>query len=442
MSLLNQVLRDLQQRQASLSDTGIAPIVYSEASHRRRIFLFLFILMALVLAFGATRMYLSHGPATPVPTIGQPALPVDNLPLGVADALVQPRYNQLQMIRLLQSSDSSRLLLEFAAAQNKMPEMLLDGRVLRIFITEIAVRAPQLPRVDPHGLIRDMDLSWQDHVWQLQLKFNTDVRTQKLVLAADGLHGERLAIDIFPLSAPVKTPVRGAALTTAVTRAPRPVMRPVAAPVIVHAAVPEAQVVKKNYVQTQAERAEELYQHGLSAVRQQKFEQASILWQQTLDLAPGHLQARKNLIRVVLPHDRARADALFAAGLLLHDPLALRKWYARILLPIYGPAVAVTVLDAPLGQGTNDPVYRALQAGFWLQAGNFEQAREAYLALLRHNQTNALYRFGLAVALDQLQQNTALQAYRSAVKGDLPPNLNTYALSRIEGLSTGNGAGN
>jgi tetratricopeptide (TPR) repeat protein len=426
MSLINQVLRDLQSRQVEPPVSGlqgqIRPVITGNSRFRPGLLLLAVVLpiaLSLSLLPGAEQSVSLESFAH------QPPLVSDDSP-----AAHNKEFSGVHLagLRLVDAQDSSRLLLEFSQPLGLAVNVLIDDRQMTVLLPESVTPARQLSQPElEHALVNRLDLLQVDRLWQLQVHFSAAVRVEELILKADDLHGERLVFDIYPQVVEVEEAVAEiAAMPAAVTRKPERLKPNIS-----------KSLTKKTRIPTLTEQAEDFYRRGVEAAKGVRTQDSLKYWRRTLRLQPGHLQARKRLILALLKTNPGQANALFAESLILHDPLELRKWYARTLLPIVGAARAVDVLDDQKVSVTQDAEYRALQAALWQQSGDYSRSHQAYLELLREFPANGLYLFGLAVAIDQLSmRDGAISAYRRALQADLATDLQSYSRERIESLVT------
>ncbi len=434
MSLINQVLRDLQDRQVAAPSVGLQEQIHPVRKQNHRFGLLPLLLGGFVLAASSLQISLPReiwkdrsGGTVQVPVVSEaPDVEVKTVDAGVAS-------NRLAAVRLKSSARASRLLLEFSQTSNQIPAIQIGARMMRILLPGLIPDIETLPQpLANNPLIGHLNLLQRNQIWQLEVLFKTDVAVESLVLEADALHGERLAIDIFKqLDSTVEvvsSPPFSAADITQERKSKKN--------------KPGPTVEKRDRIHSLQEKAGILYRQGKELAGKGQLSRAVQRWAQVLRLDPGHLQARKQLILALLPVDRRRADRLFKGGVALHKPLEFRKWYARALLPLAGPVEAASILDGVSVSSAEDAEYRALQAGLWQQGGFYPRAQIAYLELLQQFPDNGLYRFGLAVALDQQSEEiSALDAYRKAVEAGLELNLQAYAQGRIKVLSGVTGAG-
>ncbi len=181
------------------------------------------------------------------------------------------------------------------------------------------------------------------------------------------------------------------------------------------------------------------YQQGLSAMQQGNWAVAEDYFSQALAHQPEMLMARVRLVDSLLQQGKSEL-----AAQQLHQGLAqqpgeplLRKYFARYLLDSreYGQAIDL-LRTQPLPPVDGDTEYHALLAGLLQQAGRFAAAARVYRQLLQVQADNALWWFGLALALDQVQEHEeASQAYQQALAlPQLQDNLRSYSRERLRVL--------
>lgn len=427
MSLLNQVLRDLQGRQAPLPQSQLAePVRPVPGLGAGRYWWILFFLLIGTTLLGGIYAWSHHAPQkgpAPLPTSQTPAHPPVQ-PVITATQPVLIAQNRLAAIRLRESAKSVRLLLEFARPLGDVPQVVVDDRTLKILLADMAPDQQTLPQPQRESsMVENLKLMYVDQLWQLHVGLTTEAQIAQVRLPADDLNGERLAIDIFPL-------VTKSSKITENTAVPLPEVRTQPAP----KSRETLGLAKTEVTLSPSDQAQKSYQRGLVALEKGQPGEAISLWRQALKFDPAHQTARKRLIGRQIMTDRAAAHTLFTEGLRLHDPLRWRTWYARTLLQTVGASEAVDVLlDAEL-ETTADVELLALRAGLWQQTAEYQHAQKDYRRLSRLEPANGLYRFGLAVALDQLSDPTAAKAYDAALTLGLKPQLTSYAQGRLNAL--------
>lgn len=133
----------------------------------------------------------------------------------------------------------------------------------------------------------------------------------------------------------------------------------------------------------------------------------------------------------------AQAQQLIDDGLEL-DPYhpGLRKLKARLLLQQSQLSVAIELLSQQPPTITTDPEYHQILAASQQAAGQYQQAAEIYHRLLRLRSDEPSWWIGLALSLESMQQTQqARQAYQNVLKiPGLSQALSDYAGQRLSRL--------
>jgi MSHA biogenesis protein MshN len=214
-----------------------------------------------------------------------------------------------------------------------------------------------------------------------------------------------------------------------------PPLRPQSVPAPV--AVPEPPRVSKSSNRLAPEK--QAYQEGLAAMQQSHWVAAEEHFRRALRYQPEMLTARLQLITSLQQQDKLEAAVNHMRQGLAQRPdnPALRKLYARYLLDLknYGPAIEL-LQSSPLPAVSGDTEYHALLAAVLQQAGRFTAAGRVYRQLVQVRADNAIWWFGLALALDQVQDHEkASQAYQQALAlPQLQDHLRVYSRERLRVL--------
>lgn len=455
MSLLHQVLRDLQQRQGenAVEKTPIpAYIPPAPTSSSPLLWLILATGLLLMLVVGVRLWFSSQEKSlnpqkslTPASAAAQfeQAMPLPPIPL----AEMTPPGTILQGLRWTEQEQTLFLDLEFAAQAPDLQKILSSEGSLVVKFDGVVPQLETWTVLPDSPLIKIVDLLTQNDLWQLRIQFAQAVRLSAQLQPTQTAGGQRLHFSITPQLIPLAEPE----LSTLPAPAPATVIEPATSV----APAPQSSLNLKSSTTTRAvlikhERqpdpliqAETFYQRGFAAAAGQNIAEAEKLWRQTLRLNPKHEAARKALIEVLLQGQPGAAKKLYHGGLEFLETLAWQKWYARLLLAQQGPVAALEIVDKTPMSASKDADYLALQAGLWLQTSQFRLAQTAYKNLLQQQANHAFYTFGFAVSTDQLLQSAAaLEAYEQAVVLELPQNLVQYAQERISALQKISGAQN
>lgn len=205
-------------------------------------------------------------------------------------------------------------------------------------------------------------------------------------------------------------------------------------------AAPEGDTTEPLVVKRPAQRTpEERFRQGVQAAARGNWDEAAARFAAALEEKPDMHGARSALADALLRTGRTSAAVRVLQQGLARAPghLPFRKQYASLQLAAGQPAAALATLDAgPVPAVAAEPEWHALRAGLLQQTGALEAAAEAYRRLIEYDAGRGVWWAGLAISLDQLGAPAeALTAYRRAIQaGGLPPSLLAYANRRIEAL--------
>ncbi len=179
-------------------------------------------------------------------------------------------------------------------------------------------------------------------------------------------------------------------------------------------------------------------QEALKEGRNREGEQAL---RQVLERQPAHLAARQALIAELLRQRRQdEARRLLSDGVSLHpEHLPLRMSYADLLVSQEASAEALDLLLAgPQPSPVEAPRLHALQAALYQRLGQYQAAAQEYRALLTTQPDNGLWWMGLAIAREHAgAAEEAVAAYEAALSGrGISPALTSYVQQRLVALRT------
>jgi tetratricopeptide (TPR) repeat protein len=488
MSLINQMLRDLESRRGGSSSRpvpvpGAEPEPVGRTAGKRRLGLLLVAGLALsglvwaaldrfpgarstplavaVLSTPAVVPLPSVPPQDPPVMIGAPGLAVEqpatdqpvapvvpetaalsDPPAGeLTGAVVEPpapgllarraavRMVTLLDLGLLETGDSSRLVLEF----ERIPEYRVvrdgsSGKLLQLLFSATGIGASvEIPQLQG-ALMETLSLVPEQRDLLLTVGLRDAVRLQELKLPADAFHGQRLVLDLQQLPP--------------IAESPQPVRRePAVAP---SGASPVASSARKKMSKTEPllsreGQALQAYRDGLEQLERGQTGAAENNFARALTLQPQLLAARLEQIGLMVRAGRrAEAEQLLLSGI-QGDPASseLRKTYARWLLNEQQVEKAIGVLDSePLPEIAADLEYHALLAALLQESGRFAEAAGRYEKLLAVRPREALWWLGLAITREQSGALAAArQAYQQALASPgLRPDLAEYSRSRLEVL--------
>ena len=472
MSLINQMLRDLETRKApAVFDSGGEVLLTGGEPRLRRgrqwlLTGGLLLIMLVWLGLGMWRSRTVSGGeqvasvesvadalkrpeiaansvavATQAPPVSQrsettdPPRPVSALPplppgdvVQRAGEMTTPEGNLLD-IRFLERVDSARLVLEFSQlpGYRLLPEKAV-GKSFEL-IVPAASRDPKLviPRLNG-GLLTAAGLRNDGPDLHLQLALARAARLKIMNLPADSFHGERLLLDFTPIPAPRVSAMgnKETSIETSALRSPPA------------KAVPVRNGAGKTMASVQV-RASRAYAAALRSLDGGEDLVAERHLRNALEFRPDLLEARLSLVQLLLHRQQADAAvSLLRSGLRLQPQSAvLRQTLARILFDRRQLDQALALLNAPpLPAVAEAPEYHALLAALLREAGRSDAAVEEYARLLVVRPREPLWWLGLAIAFEQSgKTDPARNAYHNALElPGLSPDLTKYIRTRLQAL--------
>jgi len=190
---------------------------------------------------------------------------------------------------------------------------------------------------------------------------------------------------------------------------------------------------------------EEIYVSVLERVRQyvsegRLAEAEAVLWRE-LKIHPDAADVRESLATLLIRGKRyVEATALLQQGReLMPDHPPFVGLQARILLEEGDTGSARSLLEVHLHGREGDHVLLSMLGVVYQQEGDFLKAQAVYARLLEQDRTSAGYWAGLAFALDAANDEVrSLEAFRRALAlGGLPVPVYDYARQRVMALSGG-----
>lgn len=190
---------------------------------------------------------------------------------------------------------------------------------------------------------------------------------------------------------------------------------------------------------TNAQRAELSYQTAVQRITHgdQKIPEAEL--SQAIELNPNHHRARETLAAVFVNTNRpAMAIEILERGMALAPHYAgFRKIYARILGDKGKYSLAIKAMEHAEVELTQHPDYYALLAAFYQRNRQHNQAVQLYKQLVRHDPQLGTWWLGLGISLEAMQNpGAALDAYQRANRsGSLKTRVAQYVKKKIRALN-------
>lgn len=332
---------------------------------------------------------------------------------------------------VLETVGSARLMFEFEQLPEYRWQFLdEDQKQLRIQFEHAGARSTLKVPYLKGPLLKQISMRPTTANLLIDIEVSKEINVQTLELPADPFHGHRLLVEVYM---PDAVAAAGAAVEQS-SSAAAPVNLPTA-----KAAPTAKKFSRKESGLSREEQAEQAYQSSLEMLRRKEYPAAEETLSHALVLQPRLLDARLQLIDLLQKLQRnSEAEKQLLQGLQLHaDSPELRKKYARQLLGEGQLTGAIDILlSEPQPEVGSDLEYHALLAALQQEAGRYQEAVKSYLKLLKYRPQEALWWMGLAISYDQSgDYRRAKEAYEQALTlPGLRPDLNDYIRNRLQVL--------
>jgi MSHA biogenesis protein MshN len=416
MSLLNDMLRNLDTRSARPSGAGAVPLPPSVEEPRTRASSQSWLGLAIAVGAVAAALLLAEPWSTPsAPPQAPPALaqalvvtPAVPLPDVALAPIAPPPAARVTRLALAPLAGGTRLQIELSHATAHRLVRADGGREIEIALADTEL-GPALPELDLRRTpVNSFQAERADGELHIRLTTARPMRAHSVALE----DGDSARVEL-ELQAEPET--RAAAVT-----------RSAAAPVT---------------EQVATARAVQLWREGVRLASQGELRAAESQLRESLELAPAQSGARAALAALLLRTGRSDdAEKEIASGRELEPNAAgFDTLAARVKLAHGDAAGALAELEHnPPGIARNSE-YHALLAAVRERLGQHEAAAASYADLLAHDSRRADWWLGLGLALEGAGRGTeALAAYRSAAAlPALPPDAARWLATRTSALAGG-----
>jgi len=199
-----------------------------------------------------------------------------------------------------------------------------------------------------------------------------------------------------------------------------------------------AQIDKRMQTLTPAQMAENEYREAANFLGQGRLVEAQDSFRQALQHNPLHAGARQGLFGLLVDAKRTpEAEQLLKDGLKINaNQPGLAMALARLQLDRADANAAIETLQASAASAQNSPDYLAFFAGLLQRQSRHREAVEQYLAALRLAPNSGVWLMGLGISLQALGRNTDAQdAFRRArASNTLNPDLQAFVDQRLRQL--------
>ncbi|WP_020652164.1 tetratricopeptide repeat protein [Massilia niastensis] len=189
-------------------------------------------------------------------------------------------------------------------------------------------------------------------------------------------------------------------------------------------------------VETAAQRAENGYGRALASLEHGRVNEAIAHLQAALRADPRHEPSRQTLVSLLVEARRPDEAMRQLQAALALDPRqpALAMLLARLQLERGGPAIATLTRTLPYAKGNGD--YHAFLAGVLQREQRHREAAEQYQTALRTAPHNGVWWMGLGISLQAEKRNAeAAEAFQKArAGGALSAELQTFVERQLKQL--------
>lgn len=453
MSLVNDMLRDLEKRRAAPGDSPLADDLYAvdEAAAARRdrslrlrrgLLWFAAVMLGAFLIGNLLGRVVKGVPAIPPPREAQVQEPAAVTPVQLLEVLPQHQPRRFVLQLLLDRTLSYQRLDESGAVSLVLPGTLLPGE-------------PRHGRLQQQG----RSLSWRveqqgDAVHVLLVGLGGELQVEdrlealgtrwQLWLQVDLQRNDEERVQEAPLDLPVAEVVAEPASESPpdvppgfgqVREEPAPIAWP--QPSTTQRA-PARPAPAKAAPQVHIQGLPDPLQRAREALAAQRYAEAISELQALHQRQPGDHNVTRWLARAYLAAGQLEPLLAWLPGQLQAQPgdTELRLLLARAQLQQGQPAVALATLQEQAPSLDSDPAYHAVLAAAQQQAGQWAQSAATYQALLARRGSQGAWHLGLALALERLQQaeQARLHYQRALQDSALEPATRDYIAARLRAL--------
>lgn len=279
------------------------------------------------------------------------------------------------------------------------------------------------------NVIKDVSTEVSATGVRVAFELNGAVQSNTFTLPPQQNYGHRLVIDLIPLNAPLNA--------MAQERPPEaPPAQPVVTPVAKTppaAGMMDGMMNKKPRGASPRELAEQAYQEGTEALRTGQMNEAETSLRKALGYDARYLEARAALADLLVNAGRvADAAEVLAAGVAL-DPhnAELVQQYARVLVEQGNTGEALAALEKEQAGAQQNAEYQAFLAALYQRAARHDEAITAYQRALAQQPQQGIWWMGLGISLEAADQpGDARQAYARALQSRA---LNSASEAYVQG---------
>lgn len=465
MSLINQMLRDLEQRRVQDSDNnfttldslGVGSAVDAPVNSRSYMKLALLLVAFIALGF-LILFYLSNYfqgdkrllDTEPAQVINQPKVTIYKPPVEVPLILEQQETKPIE-------KEKEVIANTFEPVSEDVPEKIIEkeNSILDVPDTEIKILTVfpsplyatgnrEIIAIYGEGFVEPLSvtMTWgagraprELEPWQVKVISETEMQLhvnlgtaednwQLLIKHLDGSQQATYKFIVEAMKLPQKTPERKPEMLENKVAQEQPV----------------TSFTKTNRTLSNQEQAKIVFSKANILIQQAKINKAKQLLRQALVLDPSYVQARQTLATILLRQQAYdEAIEILELGRTQHpEHITFTLLLARIYTERGQDPLAVELLEGLQPEVVPNREYYALLAALYQRSAKYKDAADVYKKLLVGFPSNAIWWMGLGLSLQSLQQNKdALEAYNKSLQTQgLTAELRRFIKTRISQLSS------
>lgn len=424
MSLINDVLRDLERRRQSSGDVLRGVRANDAGPPRWRVIVWLLPLAAVVSAggwFAAERFRTGSRVEAPPPAAAAPA------PAEPARVSVPAPAVMVNTVSLTQSARGAHLVFGLSGQVTHRVERSTNGKRLTVRLEGARLGTALPPLAAPEGALRGFDVSRERDDLLLGLDFVAPARAQTVLESRDEATALVVRVELEPGPEPIALEPPAPAVAAA-PPPPAPAPRP-------------AEFQKAPARLSGAEQAAQSYDAALRHLQRGQTAAAEAALAAALQADEEHAAARRTLAAVLAGQGRsAEAERLLAEGVARAPrDSELAGAYGRLLVSLGRDSEALPVLEAAVPANVGDGEYFALLAALYQRLGRYADSAAIYGEVLRAYPDRGVWWVGLGISLEAAGETArARDAYRRALTAaGLSSELRSYAEDRARALAGG-----
>lgn len=455
MSLINQMLKDLEERSSSGAPSRTGPLsgvtVSPEATPRkRRGWLWGALVLVLLAGGGSAWIMTSKSTALPETTGGHTSAERTSLPpvpppapaAVQAESPIVPEQGPatLETLRFEQHDGQLQVKITFSRISDYRLLRSDQGRELTLELPQ-GVMAASLPDTAKLPLLQKVASERSGEGMRLVFSFDEACRYDDLSLDEDLAGNARIMQ--FVVRAEPADPAPVEREPEPKPEPPQPSLPEETATAAVQPETPaetlgkvDRGVTRQEVQRTPRQRAEIYYQDGLDALRQGSVREAEQALRNALVVKPAHVEARQVLLDILGRQNRQKEfKDLLAQGVReAPEHLPYRIRYGRLLIDEGSLSRAREELNREPRPPVSDALeLYALLATVFQRQGDYEKAADTYRELVAVRPQQTIWWMGLGIALEgKASPGLAQDAYRQALsRGGLSERLQSYIRQRL-----------